>query len=55
MFHDGVVSRSPGLAPTMGRTHCPAIPVLWYLTKKWELEGFGHLGDLGLGWRREEA
>lgn len=44
MFHDGVVSKSPGLAPTMARTHCPAIPVLWSLPKEWGLEGFGHLG-----------
>ena len=65
-FHDGVVSKSPGLAPTMARTHCPAIPVLWSLPKERVLEGFGHLGGTKssvlvgegrnqFGWRREET
>lgn len=65
MFHDGVASKFPGLAPTMARTRCPAIPMLWSLPKEWVLEGFGHLGGtkrsvlVGEGrnqfdWRREE-
>lgn len=66
MFHGGVVSKSPGLATTVARIHCPAIPVFWSLPKEWVLEGFGHLGGTkssvlaGEGrnqfcWRREET
>lgn len=63
VFHDGVVSKSPGLAPTTGGG--TATPVLWSLPKEWVLEGFGHLGGTKssvlvgegrnpFGWRREE-